>query len=173
MITIVCTTNRPESNSMKLSKIYARMLGDIGQECQILDMKAVQSNWILDSSYGPNTTEFDEIVGKYIRSVTKLIFITPEYNGSYPGYVKYFMDACDWGDFNGKKIALTGLATGRSGNLRGLDHFTGLFHFLGSEVYSKKVYLSQVNHALSDQGELTNEITLKEIEAQLKGFVTF
>ena len=66
-----------------------------------------------------------------------------------------------------------GLASGRSGNVRGLDHLTGILHYLGSEVYSAKVYLSLVNHSLSETGELVNDILQSEIEAQMKGFVTF
>ncbi|MGB0918773.1 MAG: hypothetical protein ACPGU4_14355, partial [Flavobacteriales bacterium] len=63
--------------------------------------------------------------------------------------------------------------TGRAGNLRGIDHLTGIFHYLGSEVYSKKVYLSQVNLVLPENGELQNEMIASEIDAQVKGFLTF
>ncbi len=172
-MTILCTTNRPGSNSMKIAEIYRAALVSLGQECQVLDLRTVPAQWVEDSSFSDNTPEFDKVVGRYIRDVEKLILIVPEYNGSFPGYFKYFMDACNWGDFNGRKMALMGLATGRSGNLRGLDHLTGLLHFLGSEVYAKKVYLSQVNHALSPGGELTNETTQDEIITQLKGFIAF
>ena len=65
-----------------------------------------------------------------------------------------------------------GLASGRAGNVRGLDHLTGIFHYLGSEVYSKKVYLSQINQSLSEEGFIQNDLS-QRIEAQLKGFVTF
>jgi len=173
MITIICTTDRTDSNSMKLSKLYKRELEEMNESCQILDLRSVPAQWIQDSSYGTNTPEFENLAEQYIRSVNKLIFITPEYNGSFPGYVKFFMDACDWGDFGGKRVALTGLATGRSGNVRGLDHLTGILHYVGSEVYCKKVYVSQVNQSISKEGELINEQVAGEIDAQLKGFVTF
>lgn len=173
MITIICTTNRTDSNSLKLSQIYEHKLTKTGEACQILDLRTVPAQWIQDSSYGDNTPEFDSLAEKYIRSVTKLIFITPEYNGSFPGYVKFFMDACDYGDFAHKKVALVGLASGRSGNVRGLDHLTGIFHYLDTEVYKKKVYLSQVHLLLPQDGTLTDEGCLNEIDNQLKGFIGF
>ncbi|MFT7153186.1 MAG: chromate reductase [Alteromonas macleodii] len=173
MISIICTTNRTDSNSLKLSQVYEQQLTDIGETCQILDLRTVPAQWIQDSSYGDNIPEFDELTEKYIRSVSKLIFVTPEYNGSFPGYIKFFMDACNYGDFAHKKVALVGLASGRSGNLRGLDHLTGIFHYLDTDVYKKKIYLSEVHLLMPQDGTLTNEICLKEIEGQLNGFLEF
>lgn len=173
MITIICTTNRPDSNSLKISELYEKALSANGETCQILDLRKVKTQWIQDSHFTDNVPEFDEVVETFIRSVNKLVFIVPEYNGGFPGYLKFFMDACDYGDWNGKKVAMLGLATGRGGNLRGVDHLTGILHYLGSEVYSKKVYLSQVNQLLTENGALANEMVSNEIDAQIKGFITF
>ena len=173
MITIICTTNRPDSNSLKISELYKNALSSQGETCQILDLREVDSQWIQDSHYTQNDPAFEKVVDKYIRSVQKLVFIVPEYNGSFPGYLKYFMDGCDHSDWSRKKVAMLGLATGRAGNLRGVDHLTGILHYLGSEVYSKKVYLSQINQLLTQQGELANEMVAREIDEQIKGFVTF
>jgi NAD(P)H-dependent FMN reductase len=173
MITIVCTTNRPDSNTRKVAQMYHDALSGMGEESQVLDLKEVDASWIQGSNYGENVPEFELLVDKFIRNTEKFVFVTPEYNGSFPGYLKFFMDACDYGDWADKKVALMGLASGRAGNVRGLDHLTGILHYLGSEVYSKKVYLSQVNHSLTDNGEIQNEVLSREIELQLNGFVTF
>ena len=127
MITIVCTTNRPDSNSIKVSELYEKALSTNGETCQILDLKNVEAQWIQNSHYSDNVPEMEEIVSKYIRPVSKLVFIIPEYNGSFPGILKFFMDGCDYGVWEGKKVAMLGLATGRAGNLRGVDHLTGIF----------------------------------------------
>lgn len=173
MITVICTTNRPDSNTKRVAELYANLLEQLGESFQVLDLRDVDVNWIQESNYGKNAPQFEAVVSKYIRNVHKLIFIVPEYNGGFPGYLKFFMDACDHGDFRDKKVALMGLASGRSGNVRGLDHLTGILHYLGSEVYSKKVYLSQVHFALTADGALVNEPLNRELETQLKGFVTF
>lgn len=173
MITIVCTTNRPDSNTRKVAQMYHHKLLDLKQESQILDLKEVDANWIQNSNYGKNVPEFETVVSRFIREAGKLIFITPEYNGGFPGYLKFFMDACDQGDWSGKKVAIMGLASGRAGNVRGLDHLTGILHYLGSEVYSKKVYLSQIHQSLTQDGDIENEVFEREIELQLKGFIDF
>lgn len=173
MITVLCTTNRPDSNTRKVAQLYHDALSELGKECQVLDLKEVEASWIQSSNYGDNVPEFESVVTQFVRGINKFVFITPEYNGSFPGYLKFFMDACNYGDWANKKVALMGLASGRAGNVRGLDHLTGILHYLGSEVYSKKVYLSQINLSLSEDGVLQNDMLTKEIEAQLKGFVNF
>ena len=173
MITIICGTNRPDSNSAKVSELYAKTLSEKGEDCQILDLLKVDASWIQESHFGDNVPEFEQVVKRFIHSVQKLVFIVPEYNGGFPGYLKYFIDACNHGDWKDKKVALIGLATGRGGNLRGVDHLTGILHYLGSEVYSKKVYLSQVNQLMTADGQFVGTIVSDEIDAQIAGFVTF
>lgn len=173
MVTVICTTNRSDSNTRKAAELYTKQLAAMGEEVQLLDMRDVSAEWIASSNYGNNCPEFEIVVSKYIRPAKKIIVVVPEYNGGFPGYFKFFVDACDHLEFKDKKIAMMGLAAGRSGNIRGLDHLTGIFHYLGAEVYSKKVYLSMVNHSLSASGQLANEVLEQEIAAQLKGFLTF
>jgi NAD(P)H-dependent FMN reductase len=173
MITVICTTNRTDSNTLKLAQEYVNRLQGLHASVQLLDLRKVPAQWIEDSSFGANIPEFNQVVEKYIRNADKIVLVMPEYNGGFPGYLKFFMDACDHGDWRGKKVAMMGLATGRSGNVRGVDQMTGILHYLGSEVYSKKVYLSQVNGSLSETGELTNPYTIKELTDQLNGFLSF
>ena len=173
MTTVICTTDRSGSNTRKVAHLYMTQLVSLGEQSQLLDMVDVKLDWIERSSYGTNCPEFEAVLARYIRSVDKIIVIVPEYNGSFPGLFKFFMDACDLQSFSQKKIALMGLAAGRSGNVRGLDHLTGIFHYLGAEVYSKKVYLSLANHSLTASGELVNEVLEKEIGAQIEGFLSF
>jgi len=173
MITIVCATNRPGSNSLKVASIYARLFQEAGTEAQVLNLEEVNPRWIADSSYAANTMEMDRIVEQYIRVADKLVLVVPEYNGSFPGILKFFIDGCNHGDWANKKIALVGLTTGRSGNLRGLDHLTGIFHYLGSSIYWRKVYLSQVAQMLDSEGTLTDETALKELNNQMSGFLAF
>lgn len=173
MTTVICTTDRPDSRSGRLTEVYRRQLEGLGEDALVLDLKTVPAKWISDSSYGKSIPDFDALLDRYIRSADRLVFVVPEYNGGFPGYLKFFIDACDHGDLSKKKTAMLGLASGRSGNLRGVDHLTGIMHYLGSEVYSKKVYISQVDKVLAANGELNDPVAVKEIHDQLTGFLRF
>ena len=163
----------PTATALKCLNCTQKPYPKKGEDCQILDLLKVDASWIQESHFGDNVPEFEQVVKRFIHSVQKLVFIVPEYNGGFPGYLKYFIDACNHGDWKDKKVALIGLATGRGGNLRGVDHLTGILHYLGSEVYSKKVYLSQVNQLMTADGQFVGTIVSDEIDAQIAGFVTF
>lgn len=173
MITVICSTDRPASNSMRVARACAAQLEQKGEQVQILDLQELNPQWVRASSFGPNSPEMEAVVKRYIRAVERMVLVVPEYNGSFPGIVKYFIDGCDHGDWARKRIALIGLATGRGGNLRGLDHLTGIFHYLGSEVFGKKVYISRISGVLDTNGELTDAMALAELNAQMDGFLNF
>lgn len=173
MITLISGTDRHKSVTLQVAELYAGVLGELGEQTQLLDLTEVPVAWVSASAYGTSIKEFDALEAKYFRAASKLIFVVPEYNGSIPGYLKYVMDACDHKVFSGKQCALVGVASGRGGNLRGLDHLTGILHYLGAEVYSRKVYLSQVNKTLANGGLSDDEVTQREVRAQVAGFIKF
>ena len=70
----------------------------------------------------------------------------------------------------GKKVALAGVASGRAGNLRGMDHLTGILNYLGMHVHPNKLPISSVLTLMNSEGELVEENTLKVIEKQLVDF---
>jgi len=73
---------------------------------------------------------------------------------------------------DGKKIALAGVATGRGGNLRGLDHLTGIFHYLNVHVMPFKLPISVVAVLIKD-GKVTSEFLLNDIQKQVSLFVNY
>jgi NAD(P)H-dependent FMN reductase len=103
---------------------------------------------------------------------TKFIFVLPEYNGSYPGLFKALIDLSDikrcW---PGKKALLVGVATGRGGNIRGLDHITGVLNYIKVMVHPNKLPLSAVDKLLSADGEITDLRTTASIEEQVSEFI--
>ncbi|HET6227311.1 MAG TPA: NADPH-dependent FMN reductase, partial [Bacteroidia bacterium] len=71
----------------------------------------------------------------------------------------------------GKKAALVGVSSGRAGNLRGLDHLTGVLHYLGIYVHPNKLPVSSVLSILDGQGKMKDENTIKVLEKQIAEFL--
>jgi NAD(P)H-dependent FMN reductase len=107
----------------------------------------------------------------------KFIFVIPEYNGGFPGIVKLFIDACSIRaykpTFKNKKAALVGVATGRAGNLRGLDHMTGVLNHVGTIVMPKQLPISSIENLVNGNGEITDPNTIKVIEEYVDNFLAF
>jgi chromate reductase len=173
LVTVICGTDREDSNSLRVANLCAGLIRNEGAEARVLNLRDVRPEWLAQSAYGQNVAEFEAISDRFIRPVTRMVIVVPEYNGSFPGILKYMIDAGNYGDWAGKKVALVGLATGRGGNLRGVDHLTGIFHYLRSEVLSTKVYLSQVGQKLSPDGSLNDPQSMTELGAQAKNLLNF
>jgi hypothetical protein len=68
---------------------------------------------------------------------------------------------------------LTGLADGRAGNLRGLEHMTGILQYLHVHVYWDKLPLSRISEEIDSDGKLLKPTTEAVIKAQVEGFLRF
>jgi chromate reductase, NAD(P)H dehydrogenase (quinone) len=173
MITIFSSTNRNDSHTYKISQLYSLALNDEKIENQIFSLKDIPENFLTEELYGKRSIAFNSAVEKYIAQVEKFIFIIPEYNGSFPGILKLFIDGVPPSLWAKKKAALVGVSTGRAGNLRGLDHFTGVLHYLKMEVYSNKPVYPVVDKYFAGENDLIKVDYNKKIIGQINGFVSF
>src|SRR3954462_10649172 len=100
-IVVLSCTNRPDSNTLKVSKIYQKMLLDKNKEAVILDFCQLPQNIAFAETFGKRSEEYAKIIEEYVSSSRKFIFVMPEYNGSFPGILKTFIDSVpprEWAD---------------------------------------------------------------------------
>jgi NAD(P)H-dependent FMN reductase len=173
MITIIAATDRSNSYSNRLATILSKKIEATGDQSQILDLSSIRPAMLSEGSYGDPGPEMEILEQKFIIDPDRLVFVVPEYNGGFPGILKYFIDLCKPPSFKGKKVCLLGLGAGRGGNLRGVEHLTGILHYLRCEVCSSKIYISSVQDFISIEGEMTDDFTDKLLNEQLADFMSF
>ncbi len=173
MITIIAATDRSNSYSIRLATILSKKLEGQNESCQILDLSTIRPAILAEGSYGNAGSELEKLEQQFIKSADKLIFVVPEYNGGFPGILKYFIDLCKQPTWKGKKTCLIGIGAGRGGNLRGVEHLTGVLHYLRCEVFSFKLYINEVFKYISEEGEMTDDITDKLLDEQMVDFMSF
>lgn len=168
MITVISGTNRPNSNTAILSQYVLRCLeASATVPYQHLDLAALSGPYMVDSAYKQDDQSdmIQEIQRRLMDSADGFYFVIPEYNGSFPGILKYFIDACSVGDFkrtfNGKRAAILGLSTGRAGNLRGMDHLTGVLNYLNVVVMPDRLPVSRVQELI--HGNALGDDSAKQI----------
>ncbi len=171
-VVVLSCTNRPESNTLKVSKIYAQVLKNKSIEVELLDFRHLPPAIAFTESFGNRSQEYANIVNNYVSQQSKFVFIVPEYNGSFPGILKTFLDSMSPREWNGKKACLVGVSDGRAGNLRGMEHLTGILHYLKMDVYYNKLPISQVHKMIDSDGQF-NEEQLKVCGYQIDGFLNF
>lgn len=173
MITIISSTNRPGSSTLKLALYYQKRLKEKGQDVQLLSLMNLPPNLIETDLYGKRSAAFGPIQ-QMVAQTDKFLFIIPEYNGSFPGVLKLFVDACSFPEsFYDKKAALTGLSSGKYGNIRGIDHFTGVCHYLNLHVMPLKLHIPTIRQELDENGSLFKPDTIRFTEEQMDKFILF
>lgn len=164
MVTIISGTNRKYSNTSKIAREYQLILQEKGIEAGLLlleDLDLVHYN-----------SAFQAIENEIIIPTTHFIIISPEYNGSFPGILKLLFDTSRSHDiWFHKKALLTGVATGRAGNLRGMDHLADVLNYLKITVHPNKLPISVVNTIVGSDGKIIDKNTLKTISQQLDEFI--
>ncbi|HTI61236.1 NAD(P)H-dependent oxidoreductase [Mucilaginibacter sp.] len=173
MITILSSTNRPGSSTLKVAQYYQEKLREKGVEAGLLSLAQLPANLIQTDLYGNRSKEFEPIQ-EIITQTDKFIFIIPEYNGSYPGVLKTFIDACAFPEsFYDKKAALVGISSGKYGNIRGVDHFTGVCHYIHLNVMPLKIHIASIHKELDADGKFFKEDTLRFTNEQIEKFIKF
>jgi len=174
MITIISGTNRPHANARIIADIYAGLLHARGVESRILDLIQLPQDFILTALY-KNTglnEEFNELT-ELLEKSEKIIFIIPEYNNSFPGVLKAFIDGLAYPNaLRHKKAALVGISTGTQGGAIAISHFTDVLHYLGVHVLATKPRLMFIHKNLSE-GKLTNPLYLQLLQEQADQFISF
>jgi len=173
MITIISGTNRLNSSTLKLSKYYQKQFAKLGSETALFSLEDLPPNLIVSDLYGARSEAFNKIMTR-IDPSEKIVFVIPEYNGSFPGVLKTFLDATKYPDsFQGKKVALVGLSSGKYGNIRGIEHFTGVCHYMQMHVLPLKIHIPYIRQEINDQGDLFNEDTVRFTQMQIENFLKF
>jgi chromate reductase, NAD(P)H dehydrogenase (quinone) len=171
-IVVVSCTNRPNSNTLKVSKIYAEILKSKQVNAEILDFCTLPENIAFSETFGKRSNTYEQLIHDFVSPVSRFIFVLPEYNGSFPGILKVFLESIPPKEWAHKYACLVGIADGRAGNLRGLEHLTGILQYLKMHVYHDKLPISIVNKVM-DEGGSFSEAQMNVCVNQVEGFLEF
>ncbi len=164
MYLIISGTNRVGSTTLKVAKEYQRLLAEKSIESKLLSLEGV--------NLLTRDAEFMKIENELIIPTNNYIIISPEYNGSFPGALKLLFDTGKshslWWH---KKAMLAGVSTGRAGNLRGMDHLSGVLNHVKVTVLPNQLPISMVDKLMDADGHFTDAGTLKAINQQLDEFI--
>jgi NAD(P)H-dependent FMN reductase len=173
MMTIFSATNRSESNTENVASFYKKRADRQGLASQVYRFTDLPNDFILTETYGEPPKSFSQIQKTFIEAVDRIVFVIPEYNGSYPGITKLFLDTIHPSIWKGKKAALVGVSSGRAGNLRGMDQLATVLNYLKMEVYSLKIPLSSIEKNIDASGELVNPEYIDLLDQQIEAFSKF
>lgn len=173
MITIIAGTNRPDSNTLKVAQYLLGQYTQSGVDAQILNLGKLPAACFDPAAYAEKPDGFKPFADAVLNS-SGLHIVTPEYNGGFPGVLKYFIDLLPFPEsFEDRPVAFTGVAAGQFGALRPVEQLQQIFAYRNAYLYPSRVFLMGVFNLIDDKGKLSDEKTLERLDGQAKGFAAF
>jgi chromate reductase len=174
MITIIVGTNRKDSVSRQIAVQYAETLREEGMESTILDLRELPTDFIYSALYeniGKNE-QFNH-TRELMNQSNKFVFVIPEYNGSFPGVLKAFIDGLDRAKaLTEKKCALIGISAGDQGAGLALSHFTDILNYCGTNVLAYRLKIAKIGDLMTDN-KISDQLYLAKIRKQAKKLIDF
>ena len=143
-ITIISGTNRAGSMSIKVAEKMQRIYNEIGATATLLDLAHLPADIFTPTVYKEKPDSFTPFQ-QAILDADGLLFVVPEYNGSYPGILKYFIDMWKYPEsFENRCVAYIGVAAGQWGGLRSVEHLQGVMGYRNAFQFNERVFVNNI-----------------------------
>lgn len=172
-ITLLSGTNRPGSKTRQITAVLETLYREAGHPAQVLDLADLPAEVFAPGAYAEKPASFSRFADMVLAS-DGLHVVTPEYNGGFPGVLKYFIDLLPFPEsFERRPVAFTGLAAGQWGALRPVEQLQAIFGYRNAYLFPGRVFLPGVSKLITDGGPLQDENLLVRLRQQVAGFIGF
>ena len=173
MITLISGTNRPGSNTRKVTSLLEGIYRDLGVPARVLDLHELPLELFAPGAYANKPVAFAPFT-QAVLDASGLVVVTPEYNGSMPGVLKLFIDHLKFPEsFEARPVCFVGLAAGIWGALRSVEQLQAIFGYRNAYLFPKRVFMPGIGEAFDSQGQFVNTDLIKRLKEQAAEYVTF
>ena len=173
MMTLIVGTNRPASNTRKVARQVEEVYAELKVPLNVLDLANLPPEIFSPSSYATKPKTFEPVSEGVLRA-SGLHIVTPEYNGSVPGVLKYFIDMLKFPEsFIRRPACFLGLSAGLWRALRPIEQLQAIFGYRNAYIYPERVFLPGIGDLLDESGRLKDSDLIDRIRTQAEGFIDF
>jgi NAD(P)H-dependent FMN reductase len=173
MITVISGTNRPGSNTRTVADLVRKMVEETGEKVTLLDLAELPAEIFADSSYASKPESFASFQNTVLET-DGLLTVVPEYNGSFPGVLKYFIDMLRFPEsLYEKPAAFVGISAGRWGGVRAVEHLEMVFQYRHAHLFGRRCFIPGVNRALDEAGKFTDSEVADRLRKTVRDFTNF
>ena len=173
MIVVLSGTNRPDANTRHISRRCAEIVRAEGEEATVLDLGDLPAAVFAPEAYADTPPEF-ATWQQAILDAHGILAVVPEYNGSFPGVLKYFLDLLRFPEsLYEKPCGFIGLASGRYGGVRAVEQLEMVFQYRQAHLYGRRCFLAGIHQHLDAEGSLVDPALETRLRDTVSGFVEF
>ncbi|MEM8874980.1 MAG: NAD(P)H-dependent oxidoreductase [Planctomycetota bacterium] len=172
-ILVIAGTNRPDANALKVARLVLAKYQSAGVPASLYSLSEMPAEIFNPSCYAKKPAGWSDTTDRVVNAAG-LHVVTPEYNGSFPGVLKYFIDMLPFPEaFDDKPVTFTGEAAGDWGAFRSIEQLMGIFGYRNARIYATHVYIPGIMQAFAESGALKDEGTDGRLGKQCFGFAKF
>jgi NAD(P)H-dependent FMN reductase len=161
-IVSISGTSRPGNYTSHAVAVVNDQLRQAGVQVNTIDGRDLELSFP-----GHDATEDAERLVAAVRESAAVVLATPEYHGSFSALTKLVIENLGFPSaLQDKPIALLGVAGGRIGAIKSLEHLRGVCAHVGAIVLPGSLSVAGVRGAFDASGACTDPKT----EAALRGF---
>jgi len=159
-IIIVIGTVRPGNYTQRAAVIVADKLNELEDvDLETLDL----ADYRLNNPGIRGENDADKLQSKLLES-GGVVICMPEYNGSFPAALKLMIENSGFPSaLSQKPVALLGVAAGKIGAIKSLEHLRSVLCHIGALTLPRAVSVPEVNKVFTKSGECLDESIQKRI----------
>lgn len=151
------------AHQLKQKEVHPDLI-DLGQRTPIIARNSM--------AIFPGSPEDVEDIGRRVLAADGLIFITPEYHGSFSGVLKNTLDELG-PEFCRKPIGVVTVSSGKMGGINAATQLQHVILSLGAFALPGKLLIPDVQTAFDESFQLINERTIKSANKFLTEYLWF
>jgi chromate reductase, NAD(P)H dehydrogenase (quinone) len=173
VIVVLSGSNRPRSRTLQVARAVLPLLVAEGAEPHLINLEDLPADLFVPASYGNPPPSF-RTYQDAILSAQGVLTVVPEYNGSYPGALKYFIDLLKFPEsLRGVPAGFIGVATGEWGGLRAVEQLQMVFRYRRAHLFGHAVFVREVHKVLDAAGRIADAKVEERFKDMIHGFVGF
>jgi NAD(P)H-dependent FMN reductase len=145
-VCIMVGSIRKDSHSLRVAGMLAGLLKKSGKAAEVIDPRSLRFVVPHHPDDDGGSSELAAKLQAQVQAAEKIIFITPEYDGSYSAVSKILIEHLGYPSvLAGKPVSVIGVATGRIGAYRAIEHLRGVLLHIGAYVCPALLSLAEVH----------------------------
>lgn len=169
-IVTISGTSRPDNYTARALAVVADELEARGLTVTRFDGRELE----LGFPGQPVTADANRLA-EAVDGAAAVVLATPEYHGTFSAMTKLVIESLGFpSKLAGKPVALLGVAAGRIGAIKSLEHLRGCCAHVGAVVVPTVISIAGVRSVFDEQGRCTDEGTRKALAGladSLTGFM--
>ena len=152
-ITAICGSLGEDSATRRACELALAIAQKEGARTTLVDLR----EWRLPfaaSGFEPNEWPDAARLNTIVRESDGLLWATPEYHGSFSGVLKNALDLGSFDEYEGKAVALLGVAGGVMGATQALGHLRGIARTLHCLCINEQVSVPRSYSAFDEDAQL-------------------